>query len=383
MPTPRRHGCGSNRKIDRMPASQPSTAERIAAVIRQDVKSMHAYAIQESSGLVKLDAMENPFRLPEALQRSLGERLGKVAINRYPTSCVGQVISALSSHIRLPAGCKLMLGNGSDELISLLAMACDLPGATILAPLPGFVMYEMSAKLQGLRFVGVPLSERFELDEDAMLGAIDRHRPAITYIAYPNNPTANLFDEGVVERIVAAVGRQSGLVVLDEAYQPFSSRSWMPRVGSLPHLLVMRTLSKFGLAGVRLGYLAGPAALVDQVDKVRPPYNIGALNAEATLFALEHADEFARQAAVIRAEREKLQAALRALPGVEPFPSEANMILVRVADSAAAFQGMKQRGVLVKNVAALHPLLANCLRLTVGTPEENVLMIDALRQSLR
>src|SRR6187549_1238945 len=239
----------------------------------------------------------------------------------------------------------------------------------------------MSARLQGLAFVGVPLTPGFELDEAALLAAIERHRPAITYIAYPNNPTANLFDEGVVERIVAAVGRQSGLVVLDEAYQPFSSRSWMPRVGSLPHLLVMRTLSKFGLAGVRLGYLAGPAALVDQVDKVRPPYNIGALNAEATLFALEHADEFARQAAVIRAERERLQATLRGLPGVEPFPSEANMILVRVADSAAAFQGMKQRGVLVKNVAGLHPLLANCLRLTVGTPEENVLMIDALRQS--
>jgi histidinol-phosphate aminotransferase len=365
-----------------MAASHASTADRIAAVIRQDVKSMHAYAIQDSTGLVKVDAMENPFRLPEALQHALGERLGRVAINRYPSGCVGQVIAALASHVQLPAGCKLMLGNGSDELISLLAMACDLPGATILAPLPGFVMYEMSAKLQGLRFVGVPLTGRFELDEDAMLGAIDRHRPAITYIAYPNNPTANLFDEGVVERVVAAVGRQNGLVVLDEAYQPFSSRSWMPRVGSLPHLVVMRTLSKFGLAGVRLGYLAGPAALVDEIDKVRPPYNIGALNAEATLFALEHADEFARQAATIRAEREKLQAALAAMPGVEPFPSEANMILVRVPDSAAAFLGLKQRGVLVKNVAGLHPLLANCLRLTVGTPEENALMIDALRRSL-
>jgi len=366
-----------------MPTLPPSTADRIAAVIRQDVKSVHAYAIQDSTGLVKLDAMENPFRLPEALQRALGERLGRVAINRYPVACVGQVIEALSAYVKLPAGCKLMLGNGSDELISLLAMACDLPGATILAPVPGFVMYEMSAKLQGLRFVGVPLDERFELDEDAMLEAIERHRPAITYIAYPNNPTANLFDEGAVERIVAAVGAQKGLVVLDEAYQPFSSRSWMARAGTLPHVVVMRTLSKFGLAGVRLGYLAGPAALVDEIDKVRPPYNIGALNAEATLFALEHADEFGRQAATIRAERERLQATLRGLPGVEPFPSEANMILVRVADSAAVFRGMKERGVLVKNVAGLHPLLANCLRLTVGTPEENALMIDALRASLK
>jgi histidinol-phosphate aminotransferase len=366
-----------------MSATPPTTAERIASVIRQDVKSMHAYAIQDSRGLVKLDAMENPFRLLEALQHELGERLGRVAINRYPVGCVADVIAALSSYVKLPTGCKLMLGNGSDELISLLAMACDLPGASILAPLPGFVMYEMSAKLQGLRFVGVPLTPRFELDEAAMLAAIEAHRPAITYIAYPNNPTANLFDEGVVERIVAAVGAQSGLVVLDEAYQPFSSRTWMDRVGTLPHVLVMRTLSKFGLAGVRLGYMAGPAALVDEIDKVRPPYNISALNAEATLFALEHAAEFARQAAVLRSERGRLQAALRETPGVEPFPSEANMILVRVADSAAVFSGMKQRGVLVKNVASMHPLLANCLRLTVGTPEENALMIEALRASLR
>jgi histidinol-phosphate aminotransferase len=360
-----------------------ATSGRYARVIRQDVRSMHAYAIQDSAGLVKLDAMENPFRLPETLQRELGRRLGAVAINRYPIGCVADVIAALSKHVDLPAGCKLMLGNGSDELIALLALACDIPGATIVAPLPGFVMYEMSARLQGLEFVGVPLTATFELDAEAMLAAIATHRPALTYIAYPNNPTANLFDERTVERVVAAVGAQDGLVVFDEAYQPFSSRSWMARVGTLPHVLVLRTLSKFGLAGVRLGYLAGPAALIDEVDKVRPPYNIGALNAEATLFALEHAEEFARQAVLLRDERARLQRELAALPGITAFPSEANMILVRVPAAAAVFQAMKARGVLVKNVEGLHPLLAGCLRLTVGTAEENTLMIDALRASLR
>ena len=363
-----------------------SLQDRINRVIRQDVTSMHAYAIQPSAGLIKLDAMENPFRLPEALQRELGERLGRVAINRYPAGCVADVIKALSAFVALPAGCKLMLGNGSDELISLLALACDVPGATILAPLPGFVMYEMSAKLQGLTFVGVPLSAQFELDEAAMLAAIETHRPAITYIAYPNNPTANLFDEGAVQRIVEAVGRQGGLVVFDEAYQPFSSRSWMGKVGgdntAHEQVLVMRTLSKFGLAGVRLGYMVGAAALIDEIDKVRPPYNISALNAEATLFALDHAGEFAAQAEVLRAERTTLQAALKAIAGITPFPSEANMILVRVPDSVRCFEGMKARGVLVKNVAGLHPLLANCVRLTVGTPEENGLMIAALKASL-
>ena len=364
--------------------------ERLKKTVRQDIRSMHAYAIQNSAGLVKLDAMENPFRLPEALQKELGERLGRVAINRYPVGCVADVIAALSSFVALPAGCKLMLGNGSDELISLLALACDVPPSeashrgpsTILAPLPGFVMYEMSAKLQGLKFIGVPTTANFELDEAAMLAAIETQRPAITYLAYPNNPTANLFDEGVVERIVEAVGKQDGLVVMDEAYQPFSSRTWMNRVAKHEHVLVMRTLSKLGLAGVRLGYMVGAAALIDEIDKVRPPYNISALNAEATLFALDHQSEFAAQAEVLRSERAKLLRVLADLPGAQPFPSEANMILVRVPDSKKAFEGMRSRGVLVKNIEGLHPLLKNCLRLTVGTPEENLLMIDALKASL-
>ena len=359
-----------------------SLQRRVQRVIRQDVQSMHGYAIQASDGLVKLDAMENPFRLPEELQRELGARLGRVAINRYPATCVARVIDALGAFVQPPAGSKLMLGNGSDELISLIAMAADLPGATVLAPLPGFVMYEMSAKLQGLRFVGVPLTAQFELDEAAMLAAIEQNRPVITYIAYPNNPTANLFDDRVIDRVVAAVGAQDGLVVFDEAYQPFSSRSWMQRMGQHEHVLVMRTLSKFGLAGVRLGYMAGAAALIDEIDKLRPPYNISALNAEATLFALEHADEFARQAEILRQQRALVQRELTKMPQVQPFPSEANMILVRVTDSKRAFEGMRERGVLVKNIAGLHPLLANCLRLTVGTPQENTLMLDALQQSL-
>jgi len=249
----------------------------------------------------------------------------------------------------------------------------------VLAPVPGFVMYEMSARLQGLGFVGVPLTADFELDAEAMLAAVRAHRPALTYIAYPNNPTANLWDDGAIERIVEAVREHGGLVVIDEAYQPFASRSYLERLARHDHVLLMRTLSKFGLAGVRLGYLIGPEALVAEIDKVRPPYNVSVLNCEAALFALEHEDEFARQAQVLRAERARLVAALRGLPGATPFPSEANMVLVRVPDAAAAFEGLKARGVLVKNVSGLHPLLAGCLRLTVGLPEENDQMIAALR----
>jgi histidinol-phosphate aminotransferase len=156
-------------------------------------------------------------------------------------------------------------------------------------------------------------------------------------------------------------------------------------MGELPlheHTLVLRTLSKFGLAGVRMGYLVGAAALIEQIDKVSPPYNISALNAEATLFALEHAEVFAEQAALLKRERDALVIALAALPGVTVFPSQANMVLVRVPDSKRAFEGMKQRKVLVKHIAGLHPLLANCLRLTVGAPEQNILMLQALKESL-
>jgi histidinol-phosphate aminotransferase len=353
--------------------------QRKQRVLRQDVQSMHAYAVQPSAGLVKLDSMENPFRLPGALQQALGERLGRVALNRYPAGRVEELREALARHAQMPAGCALTLGNGSDEIITMLSMACDVPGAVFMAPLPGFVMYEMSAKLQGIRFVGVPLTADFELDEQAMLAAIEQHRPALIYLAYPNNPTANLWDDAVIDRIIEAA---PGLVVMDEAYQPFAARDSMARLGRHPHVLVMRTMSKFGLAGVRIGYLIGRRELVQEIDKLRPPYNVSVLNAEAALFALEHTDEYARQAAIIREQRQRLQAALQALPGVRPYPSEANMILVRVPDAKQVFDGMKQRGVLIKNVSALHPLLANCVRLTVGTPEENTLMIEALKASL-
>jgi histidinol-phosphate aminotransferase len=354
---------------------------RITRTLRQDVTSSAGYAIQPSAGMVKLDAMENPFGLPFALRRALGERLAEVAINRYPLS-KGEVAAALTQHFEVPSGCKLIVGNGSDELIDLLSVACDVPGATVLAPLPGFVMYEMSARLRGLKFVGVLLTPNFELDEAAMLAAIEETKPALTYIAYPNNPTGNLFDEAIVQKIVDAVGAQDGLVVFDEAYQPFSSRTWMPKLATHEHVLILRTLSKFGLAGVRMGYLVGAAPLIEQIDKVSPPYNISALNAAATLFALEHAEVFAEQADILRRERQRLMISLRGMPGVTVFPSEANMILVRVPDAQRAFDGMKQRKVLVKHIAGLHPLLANCLRLTVGAPEENTLMIDALKESL-
>jgi histidinol-phosphate aminotransferase len=356
-----------------------SLSERMSRYLRADVQGMHGYAVQPSAGFVKVDTMENPFRLPSELRRALGERLAEVALNRYPAERGDVLRAELAKHANMPEGCDIMLGNGSDELISLLTLAADVPGNVVMAPLPGFVMYEMSAKLQGLKFVGVPLTPAFELDGPAMLAAVREHQPALLYIAYPNNPTANLWDDSIVDAIIEAA---PGLVVIDEAYQPFAARDSLERLRRHEHVVLMRTMSKFGLAGVRIGYLMGRKALIAEVDKLRPPFNISVLNCEAALFALEHVDEYAKQAATIRAEREKLSRGIAALPGVHAFPSEANMILARVPDAKRVFEGMRARGVLIKNVSGLHPLLADCIRITIGTPDENPLTLAALRGAL-
>ena len=376
-----------------------STLEtRITALIktrlRQDIQSMHAYAIQDAAGFIKLDAMENPHRLSAELQAALGKRLGALALNRYPDGRVDVLRNALADYARMPTGYSLMLGNGSDELISLLAMALDVPPAqsgtplapVILAPEPGFVMYAMSAKFQGLRYVGVPLTADFELDEAAMLAAITLHKPALVYLAYPNNPTANLWNERSIENIIALQGAQGGLVVMDEAYQPFAARSWIDMIRQTPqlhaHVMLMRTMSKFGLAGVRIGYMMGAAALIAEVDKLRPPYNISVLNCECALFALEHADVFKQQALELIDQRAILLKSLQSMSGLTCWNSDANMILVRVPDSQKTFDAMKAKGVLVKNVSKMHTLLTNCLRLTVGTASENRQMLAALQESL-
>jgi len=354
-------------------------SDRMSRFLRADVQGMHGYAVQPSAGLVKVDTMENPFRLPDALRRELGERLAEVALNRYPAERGDVLRAELAKHANMPAGCDITLGNGSDELISLLTLAADVPGNVVMAPLPGFVMYELAAKLQGLKFVGVPLTPEFELDGPAMLAAVREHQPALLYLAYPNNPTANLWNDDVIDALIEAA---PGLVVIDEAYQPFAARDSLARLRRHEHVLLMRTMSKFGLAGVRIGYLMGRKPLIAEIDKLRPPFNVSVLNCETALFALEHLDEYARQAATIRAERDKLLRELQALPGVEPFPSEANMILARVPDAKRVFEGMRARGVLIKNVSGLHPLLANCVRITIGTPEENPQTLAALYGAL-
>ena len=358
----------------------------IDRIIRPDVRAMSVYHVPDATGFLKLDAMENPYLLPEDLRQALGRRLAEVAINRYPVPSYASLKAKICSRLGVPAGFDVVLGNGSDELIAMVSQACAQPGACVLAPVPGFVMYALSAQLAGARFVGVPLREDFSLDLPAMLDAIATHKPAITYLAYPNNPTGALFDVQAMEAILRAVG-QSGLVIVDEAYQPFAQASFMPRLAEFDNLIVMRTVSKLGLAGIRLGYMAGSAALLTEFDKVRPPYNINVLTQAAAEFLLDHTDILDAQAARLRAERARLTDALAALPGVTPFPSDANFILVRIAaqpvDANAVFANLLARKVLVKNVGKMHALLHDCLRITVSTPEENAQLLAALENALQ
>jgi len=352
---------------------------RPADLIRPDILALAGYAVPPSAGLLKLDAMENPYRLPPELQRALGERLGAVAINRYPVPSYARLKQLVRERLGVPEGADVLLGNGSDELITMMSVATARLGATVLSPWPSFVMYDLSTRLAGSRFVPVPLAADFSLDLEAMLAAIREHRPAIVYLAHPNNPTGNCFEHDAIEQVIAAA---PGLVVLDEAYQPFALDTWMPALARHRNLVVMRTVSKLGLAGIRLGYMAAAPEWIAEFDKVRPPYNVSVLDEAAAEFALEHLPVLEAQAARLREDRERLFAALAAIPGLRPFPSRANFVLVRVPGGSAVAQAMKGRGVLVKDVGRMHPLLTDCLRLTVGTPQENAQMLDALRASL-
>ncbi len=348
-------------------------------IIRSEILALKAYHVPAASGMVKLDAMENPYRLPDAVRGELGAVAGAAEINRYPDPGAQRLKARLRAALRVPAGAELVLGNGSDEIIQMLTMAVARPGAVVLGVEPAFVMFRMIATFCGVRFAGVPLRADFSLDADAVLAAIKAEQPALIFIAWPNNPTGNLFDAVAIERIIDAA---SGIVVIDEAYHAFAQQTFMDRLPRCPNLLVMRTLSKSGLAGLRLGVLAGAPAWLAHIDKVRLPYNVNVLTQLAAEKILQHDALLDEQAAMLRAGREQLQTALRGVPGVTAFPSAANFILFRLPHASAVFERLKQQGVLIKNLDGSHPALADCLRVTVGTPEENAQFIAALRAAV-
>jgi histidinol-phosphate aminotransferase len=353
-----------------------TAASLAAAYVRPEIRAISAYHVAPATGMIKLDAMENPYRLPEAIRAEMGRALAEVAINRYPDASGAVVKDALRRTLKIDARWSLILGNGSDELIQIAATTLAKPGATMLAVEPSFVMYKANATLAQMRYVGVPLNADFTLDTGAVLAAVEREQPALVFLAYPNNPTGNLFPLADIERIVAAT---PGLVVIDEAYHPFAQVSFADRLADHPNAIVMRTVSKLGLAGIRLGYAFGDPAWIDELDKTRPPYNLNSLTQAAALAVLAHADVLAQQAAALRTGRDGLATELARIPGLTVFPSAANFLLVRVPDANAAFARLKAKGILIKNLHGWHPHHANCLRLSVGTPDENAAMLAALQ----
>jgi histidinol-phosphate aminotransferase len=345
-------------------------------LVRPEILALNAYHVADAAGMVKLDAMENPYPLPAALRRELAEVLSRVDLNRYPEPSGRELRALLAKKMAVPEGMELLLGNGSDDLIQIITFALARPGAVMMFPAPTFVMYSMNATLSGMKAAPVPLREDFSFDADAFIARMRAEHPALVYIAYPNNPTGVLYPERDVLQVVEAC---PGLVVIDEAYHVFAGRTFMPHLQKYENLAVLRTVSKLGLAGIRLGYLAGRPEWIAELNKVRQAYNVNVLTQAAAMFTLERLEVLEEQASRIRAERESLKKELQKLKNLAVFPSEANFFLVRVPDAERTFEALRRQGVLVRN---LHPGLKGCLRVTVGTPDENRVLLTALREAL-
>lgn len=344
--------------------------------IRPEIQQLSAYHVPVPGDAIKLDAMENPYGWDAALSDEWLEVLRSAALNRYPDPTARDVKLLLRSVMQIPETMDVVVGNGSDELIQMLALTFNGEGRILLAPEPSFVMYRLIAQVVGMQYIGVPLqADDFNLDLSAMLEAIKSYQPALVFLAYPNNPTGNAFAVSDIEAIIES---SSGIVVIDEAYAPFADNSFMSRLDEYPNLFVMRTVSKLGLAGLRLGLLVGRHDWLEQVEKTRLPYNINVLSQLSAVFALQHYAVLEKQTLQIKADRADLLKRLSEISGVQAWASQANFILFRVADALSVFNNLKEAGILIKCLHGSHPLLDSCLRVTVGTPSENEAFLEAL-----
>ncbi len=348
-------------------------------LFRPEILQMKAYQVADSSNLIKLDAMENPYNWPENLQQQWLEALKNCPLNRYPDPQANKLSHLIKQQNQIGSDIEILLGNGSDEIIQLLLMALN-DNASILAPHPGFVMYHQIALSLGLRYINQPLlTENFDLDLTGMLESIEKYDPAIIFIAYPNNPTGNLFNDDDIKMLLK---NSNGLIVVDEAYAPFANASFIHELDNFPNLLIMRTVSKLGLAGLRLGYLLANPFLIEQFDKIRLPYNINCLTQATAEFALTHQALFDHQSQQICKDREIMMQNLRAIKGLMPYPSAANFILFKslVKPAEEIFKALLDDGILIKNMSKQGGILHNCLRVTIGKEDENMAFIDSLKK---
>ncbi len=349
--------------------------------VHSHIRSLDAYSVAKADHLVKLDAMENPYVWDEELRTKWLDVLRATEVNRYPDGKASELAASLTDAFSIPASLGLLLGNGSDELIQTVALAVGGSGRVMISPEPSFSMYRVIASVTGSAYIATPRDERFDIDADALLRAVVQHDPCCVFIASPNNPTGNACDPNLIERVAEAC---SGIVVVDEAYHAFSESSFIDRVQAHENVVLMRTLSKLGLAGLRLGFLMGDSSLLHELNKIRLPYNVNALTQASAAFALRHLDWFDDKAEKIKNARSDLFLALSSIAELEVYPSEANFILFRLPKGLGetVFAKLKTNRVLVKNLHGSHPQLSDCLRVTVSTPEENQLFLDALTLAL-
>ncbi|MCK5831189.1 MAG: histidinol-phosphate transaminase [Methylococcales bacterium] len=353
----------------------------ISSFFRKEIISMSAYKVAEAKGYIKLDAMENPYTWPDKIKEEWLDELKPCLINRYPDPEAKQLVRVIRETNNIPEQSGVILGNGSDEIIQILLMALSA-NSTVLSPSPGFVMYKQIALSLGLNFHSVPLlAENFELDLPLMLSAIKEYSPSIIFLAFPNNPTGNLFVEDEIETILKEA---PGLVIVDEAYAPFAGTSFLNKLSKYSNLLVMRTVSKLGLAGLRLGYIVGARDITEQLNKIRLPYNINILTQLTAEFSLKHQALFDQQTQKICIDRALVLEQLNDFSQIEAYDSSANFILFKTQENQAnlIFDGLKERGILIKNLSPQGGALTDCLRVTIGKPKENKMFIDALSEIL-
>ena len=363
-----------------------SLTDKIKTFIRPEIRALSAYHVPDPGDMIKLDAMENPYQWPDDLVDQWLEVIRDVELNRYPDPSARVLKQHLRESMDVPDESEVLLGNGSDELIQMIMMAMAGKGAdgkqhAVLSVEPGFVMYKMIATFMGMPYVAVPLEDDFSIDESKFLAAIKEHQPSVIFLAYPNNPTSNLFDEQTIRNIIDVA---PGIVVVDEAYHAFAEKSFMPMLAEYDNLLVMRTVSKMGLAGLRLGLLAGKADWLNEFDKIRLPYNINILTQASAEFAIKNRHVLDQQTQQICIDRDGLFKELSEIKNITAYASQANFILVRVEDGQAdrIFNALKEQGVLIKNLNPAGGLLANCLRITVGTDEENKALLEQFKAAL-
>ena len=353
--------------------------DRVRQIIKPAILAARAYHVPDAQGFIKLDAMENPYVWSEDLKDEWLSCLKQAELNRYPDAGTKELRKSLSDLFSVPESLAIMFGNGSDELIQIILMALNKTSNVVMAPEPTFVMYRFLSTILDLEFAGVPLNRDFSLDLPAMLDAIKQKQPAVIFIAWPNNPTGNAFDRGALEEIITTT---SGLVVIDEAYHVFAGNSMLDAIEKYPNVLLMRTLSKLGLAGLRLGTLIGAPVWINEFEKIRLPYNIGTLNQLTVNFICQHIDVLYQQAEQIKTDRQAVYNELSNSQGVNVWPSDANFILFRVNDADHVHAALKNKKILIKNLNGAHPLLENCLRVTIGTEEENNSFISSLKSIL-